>query len=133
MVSIDTLWSFKCSPPVRVRMSLQSIPVEWRQAVIRAIRARRSNFTELGRRKWDASFPGGFKSELEDDLVSFLNNSDARGCPVTMDSPLGITWEFWFRHRDQRTYGKLMLEAGTDRVLIFSAHLPERPKLRCED
>jgi hypothetical protein len=68
-------------------MSLQPIPIVWRQAVSQAIRAGRSNFTQLGRRKWESSFPGGFKAELEDDLVSFLKNNDALGCPVPMDYP----------------------------------------------
>lgn len=114
-------------------MSLQSIPVDWRQAVIRVIRAGKSTFTQSGRRKWENGFPGVFKAELEEDLLTFLKHNDARGCPVTMDSPPGTTWEFWFRHQGHRTYGKLMLEAGSDRVLIFSAHHPENPKLRCED
>lgn len=114
-------------------MSLQPIPIVWRQAVSQAIRAGRSNFTQLGRRKWEGSFPGVFKAELEDDFVSFLKNNDALGCPVPMDYPPGTTWEFWFRHQGARTYGKLLLEDGTGRVLILSAHHPLEPKLRCED
>lgn len=114
-------------------MSLQLIPMEWKGLVCVALRAGRSNFTSLGRKKWEHSFPGVFKAELEDDLVAQLSKSNAMGCAVQMDHPPGTAWEFWFRHQDSRCYGKLLLEQGGQRVLILSAHHPREPKLRCED
>ena len=114
-------------------MSLQPIPLAWRQAVCVALRAGKSHFTNLGRSKWEHSFPGGFKPELEEDLVKQLNKPNPRRCPVQMDHPPGTTWEFWFTHQGCKTYGKLLLEEGGQRVLILSAHHPQRPKLHCED
>ncbi len=114
-------------------MSLQPIPLAWRQAVCRALRSGRSSFTKLGRQKWEHSFPGVFKAELEDDLVSQLTKPDPLGCPVQLDHPPGTTWEFWFRHQGCRTYGKLLLEEGDQRVLILSAHHPLKLTLKCED
>lgn len=114
-------------------MSLQPLPAEWRQAVCRALRAGRSNFTNLGRQKWASSFAGVFKSELEDDLVRQLSKPNPLGCPVPMDYPPGTTWEFWFTHQGCRTYGKLLLEESGQRVLILSAHHPKDAKLRCEE
>jgi hypothetical protein len=114
-------------------MSLQPIPLAWRQAVCAALKAGRSSFTELGRKKWEHSFPGVFKAELEHDLLQQLTKPNPVGCPVRMDFPPGTTWEFWFTHQGYRTYGKLLLEEGARRVLILSAHHPLKPKLQCED
>jgi len=50
-----------------------------------------------------------------------------------MDHPPGTTWEFWFTHQGCKTYGKLLLEEGGQRVLILSAHHPTKPTLHCED
>jgi hypothetical protein len=50
-----------------------------------------------------------------------------------LDHPPGTTWEFWFRHQGCRTYGKLLLEEGDQRVLILSAHHPLKLTLKCED
>jgi hypothetical protein len=49
-----------------------------------------------------------------------------------MTFPTGDTWEFYLTYKGQKLYGKILLYPAKNKVLIFSAHLPEKPKLRCE-
>lgn len=58
--------------------------------------------------------------------------STATGCPVQMDHPPGVTWDFYFTFQKQKLYGKILLRTDAKRVVIFSTHHPDKPKLRCE-
>lgn len=64
--------------------------------------------------------------------VSFLESNDPKGCPVQMDYPAGETWDFYFTFEGRKTYGKILLRTDGKRIIPYSAHLPEKPKLRCE-
>ncbi len=116
-------------------MGLKPIPAAWRQSVCAALR-RGSNgarFTEDGRQRWENQFPDAFPYEVVDAFIRFLSAPQALGCPVQMDHPAGETWEFFFPFRDEKLYGKLLLKKSDGKsVIIFSAHRPDRPKLRCE-
>lgn len=113
-------------------MSLQPIPAAWRTAVCVALRSGHFRFTADARRDWQNSFPGAFRPELVDDLIKTLSLSNLHGCPVKMDFPEGDTWEFWFLHLGNKAYGKLLLSENGKDVVIFSAHHPTEPTLRCE-
>jgi len=41
-------------------------------------------------------------------------------------------WEFFFTFEGKKTYGKIMLVEDRKKVRLYSAHLPEKPRLRCE-
>ena len=70
---------------------------------------------------------------MVDAFIRFLSAPQALGCPVQMADPAGETWEFFFPFRDEKLYGKLLLKKSDGKsVIIFSAHRPDRPKLRCE-
>lgn len=113
-------------------MSLQPIPAAWRVAVCTALKSGRYRFTADAYRDWQNGFPGAFRPELLADFVKILSLSNLHGCPVPMDSPPGVTWEFWFLHLDFKAYGKLLLCADGLNVVIFSAHHPRQATLRCE-
>lgn len=49
-----------------------------------------------------------------------------------MDYPAGETWDFYFTFEGRKTYGKILLRTDGKRIIPYSAHLPEKPKLRCE-
>ncbi|ACB73819.1 hypothetical protein [Opitutus terrae] len=115
-------------------MGLQPIPTAWRQKVCAALRqgSRAARFTAEGGQRWQNEFPDAFRYELDEALLQFLFAPSAHGCPVTMDHPPGETWEFFFRFRDEKLYGKLLLKKSDGKsVIIFSAHRPDRPRLRC--
>ena len=62
----------------------------------------------------------------------FLSSPHPTGCPVTMQTPSGETYEFFFRFLGEKFYGKILLRTDRKRVVIFSAHRPLKPKLSCE-
>jgi len=61
-----------------------------------------------------------------------LSTPHPTGCPVTMDSPPGETYEFYFPLFHQRFYGKILLRTDRKRIVIYSAHKPLKPKLSCD-
>lgn len=116
-------------------MSAQPIPSAWRQAVCSHLRARTANRVTIlpsCLTRWADDFPGATVPELLLDFEDMLALT-LHGCLVSMDPPpVGETWEFWFMHREQKTYGKILLRADNRGIVIYSAHLPDRRHLRCE-
>lgn len=116
-------------------MGLKPIPAAWRQNVCAALKRGSSGarFTEDGRQRWENQFPDAFRYEVDEALILFLSAPIVLGCPVSMDRPPGETWEFFFPFRGEKLYGKILLKKSDGKsVIIFSAHRPDRPKLRCE-
>ncbi|MFZ5495523.1 MAG: hypothetical protein ACOZE5_09355 [Verrucomicrobiota bacterium] len=113
-------------------MGLQEIPAEWRRAVCAALKRNQVQFTHDAHKRWQRSFPGSWRYDLDQALLDVLSADHAVGCPVTMDTPPGETWEFFFQLQRRQAYGKILLRTDRKRVVIFSAHRPEKPKLRCE-
>lgn len=116
-------------------MSLQSIPADWREAVVKVLRrgdSRQISFTKQGYQRWSVEFPCGERYQIEAAFRAALDRPDAVGCPVQMDYPSGTTWEFYFVFQKEKLYGKILLKPAMDRILILSAHRPIKSKLRCE-
>ena len=115
-------------------MGLQPIPAAWRHAVCSALKhgTKRASFTESGGQRWQDQFPDAFRYHLDDALIRALSDPQLQGCPVQMSSPPGETWEFFFQFRHQKLYGKILLTPRGQSAVIFSAHRPDQPKLRCE-
>jgi len=113
-------------------MGLQEIPPAWRAAVCAALRRQRVQFTHDARKRWQRSFPGSWRYDLDQALLSTLSATQVAGCPVTMERPAGETWEFFFELQGRKAYGKLLLSTDRQTVVVFSAHRPEKTKLRCE-
>jgi hypothetical protein len=111
-------------------MPLQTIPIEWCQAVRSALPLAR--FTHDCHLRFQNDFPGGWRFDLEEALRKTLASFPLQGCPVRMAEPPGETWEFFFVLLGTRTYGKILLRSGSRSVVIFSAHRPRKSKLRCE-
>lgn len=116
-------------------MSAQPIPTSWLRAVTVHLRARgdRLEFDPSGYMRWMEDFPGATELELFHDFEHMFSMT-LHGCPLTMDPPAaaGETWEFWFMHRDEKAYGKILLRADGAGIAIYSAHLPTKKFLRCE-
>lgn len=49
-----------------------------------------------------------------------------------MKKPAGTTCEFMFHLIQRESYGKILLTTDQKSIVIFSAHLPLKPKLSCE-
>jgi hypothetical protein len=116
-------------------MSLQPIPEAWLRPVCALLRKGGPTLVRLepkGRERWESEFPDGERYELEQAFFKTLETVGVTGCPVQMDFPTGDTWEFYFMFRKQRLYGKVLLYPAKDKVMVFSAHRPIKPKLRCE-
>lgn len=116
-------------------MSLQPVPAEWLRAVCGLLRTgdpAQVTFTKEGRLRWSREFPAAFRFELESAFLAALRGGVIHGCPVDLSFPPGTTWEFFFQFQDEKLYGKILLTPDTKRLLILSAHRPERPTLQCE-
>ena len=116
-------------------MALQPIPEQWRKHVCAILRASvdwtirpTKDFGE----KFQRSFPKSFVEDVYEAYISFLEGNDPKGCPVQMEYPAGETWDFYFNFEGKKTYGKILLRTDRKRIIPYSAHLPEKPKLRCE-
>jgi hypothetical protein len=117
-------------------MALQPIPKAWLRQVSATLRTGTSR--EIQRtgdfsQRLQHDFPSLFDSRVIAAFLRFLESTKPHGCPVTMDYPAGETWEFWFTLDGKRTYGKILLRTDKRRILLLSAHLPEKQWLRCEE
>ena len=116
-------------------MALQPIPEQWRKEVCALLKASvdwtirpTKGFGE----EFQKSFPQSFIEDVYEAYISFLEGGSPMGCPVPMDYPAGATWDFYFTFEGKKTYGKIMLRNDHKRIIPYSAHLPKKPKLRCE-
>lgn len=117
-------------------MALHPIPRIWLRQVAKILRtgtSREIRKTERYSAEFQKSFPSNFEDQVTPALLAFLEGSKPHGCPVTMDHPPGETWEFWFTFKGKRTYGKILLRTNRTHIILHSAHLPNKNRLRCED
>jgi hypothetical protein len=113
-------------------MSQIPIPEIWRTAVVAALKSQRIHYTQDAWRDWQNDFPGAFKFELEQAFIQFLSLANCMGCHITMATPPGETWEFYFPYVKTKTYGKILLRNDNNSVVIFSGHRPKKLKLSCD-
>jgi hypothetical protein len=115
-------------------MSLQPIPDPWLRTVCVLLRGDPAKviFTKEGYRRWSREFPSAYRFHLEAAFLALLRTGTVYGCPVTLSFPPGTTWEFFFQFQNEKLYGKILLTPDHQRLLILSAHRPERPTLQCE-
>lgn len=115
-------------------MGLQPIPTPWCQAVCAALRkgGNHARFTFEGGQRWQNEHPDAFRYAIDDAFIRALSTGTLRGCFVQMTDPPGDTWEFFFEFTHKRLYGKILLKTDRKNVVIFSAHRPDKPTLRCE-
>lgn len=116
-------------------MALELIPARWLEQVCRIFATgekrliqRTAGFSQ----KFQMGFPNDSEGEVEDAFLDYLQSETPVGCPVNMDYPTGETWEFFFPFKGRKTYGKIMLREGGRQLRLFSAHPPEKKRLRCE-
>ena len=117
-------------------MAQIEIPETWRTAVCAILgteaTGRLIEWTKDAQTRFKADSDAGWNYELYDALKTFLTVGPATGCLVTMEVPPGETYEFYFQFHAKTFYGKILLRSDRKRVLIFSAHLPRKPRLSCK-
>jgi hypothetical protein len=117
-------------------MAQVAIPELWRRDVCAVLATEASGtliewtFDATTRFESDSGFSWPY--EAYQALRSFLSGASPMGCLVTMAKPSGETYEFYFAFKRTRFYGKILLRPDSERVVIFSAHRPLKPKLSCE-
>jgi hypothetical protein len=127
-------------------MPLQILPLAWRNAVIAVLAtesSRKISWTHDARRRYEASASVAkmrsgspdpvWSHEIYWPMQEFLAGKSPRGCPVRMGETPGETYEFLFPFWRATFYGKILLFPDRQRVLLFSAHIADFPKLRCDD
>lgn len=117
-------------------MAQIEIPLAWRQDVCRILQngkpGRDIIWPTTSRQRFEADFPGAWPYEAQDELRRHLSRLTVSGCPVTMATPAGVTYEFMFDLKKRSSYGKILLTNDRKILYLFSAHLPLKPKLSCE-
>ncbi len=117
-------------------MAQIEIPELWRKKVCAILATEetgtRIEWTEDAEHEFQRSFFDSWQSQLYAAFQMFLEGSHPAGCAVRMKKSVGETYEFLFKFKGKVTYGKILLRPDQNRIVIFSAHLPEKPKLSCE-
>jgi hypothetical protein len=117
-------------------MAQIEIPEPWRKQVCAILSTEETGtlieWTDDAERRFAASFFDAWETQLYAAYQAFLSGAHPMGCLVTMNTPAGQAYEFLFPFKWRTAYGKILLRADGRRVVVFSAHLPEKPKLSCE-
>lgn len=117
-------------------MAQIAIPTSWLQAVSKILQkgtvGREIVWTLDALSAFEADFLGAWPFQAHDDFRRHLSGVAVTGCPITMKTPAGTTYEFMFNLKSKNTYGKILLTSDQKKIYIFSAHLPLKTKLSCE-
>lgn len=118
-------------------MAQKEIPEDWRKDVCAVLRTGRTGheieWTFDAATRFESSFNFAFQNELYPILRQFFEGPPVpTGCSIVMTKPVGQTYEFLFQFHGVQTYGKILLKQSRKAIMIFSAHLPLKPKLSCD-
>jgi len=117
-------------------MAQIAIPEDWRNQVCAILAAEATGtlieWTNDAEREYERSFFNAWQSQLYAAFQTYLSGPRPTGCPVQMKKTAGETYEFLFQFKGKTTYGKILLRSDRRRVVIFSCHLPEKPRLSCD-
>lgn len=117
-------------------MPQTTIPEQWRTDVCAILQTeatgRLIEWTDDATKRFEASYLEAWTYEMYDSFRAYLDGPNPTGCPKTMDSPPGETYEFFFTFKGQKSYGKILLRTDRKAVVIFSAHCALKDKLDCD-
>jgi len=117
-------------------MAQQEIPGEWLKDVCAVLVTEETGnqiqWTVDAETRYQATPDALWNYEVYKPLLDYLSSPHPEGCSVTMGTPPGETYEFYFTFKRRRLYGKILLRTDRNRIVIFSAHPPLKPKLSCE-
>jgi len=111
-------------------MALLVIPEQWRTTVC-ALLESKPDWDPAGYGRFLIEYPSNWHYEAVEAIRAYLESDEPKGCRVQMNYPAGETYEFFFLFLNGKTYGKVLLTTSRKSVVIFSAHRPTGPKLRC--
>jgi len=78
---------------------------------------------------WEALFPDTFLNDLYPAIAAALKSPDLESKRVDNMAEPGVTFEFFFQHRNRKLFGKICLQPDGRVIIIYSAHRPLRPTL----
>lgn len=117
-------------------MAQINIPEPWRTTVCAILKTeatgRLIEWTEDATNRFEASFLEAWPYQVYAAFRSYLGGPNPTGCLITMASPVGETYEFFFIFDGRKTYGKILLRTDGKIIVIFSAHLPLKDRLDCD-
>jgi hypothetical protein len=117
-------------------MAQIEIPEPWRKQVCAILASEATGtlieWTNDAERGFEQSFYDAWPNQLYAAFEAYLSGSHPTGCTIKMKTPAGETYEFLFPFKGRRAYGKILLRNDRTRIVVFSAHTPEKPKLSCE-
>ncbi len=117
-------------------MARTEIPAPWRARVCAILKDGSHGKQIIWKRdaanRFQADAIDSWPYEATDAIKDFLSTKKPLGCFVTMDDPPGETYEFMFQFKGREFYGKILLIDDHQSLIVFSAHLPLKPKLRCD-
>ena len=127
-------------------MAQQEIPAQWRKEVCAILETEATDrlieWTDDAEQDYEADAAATkmrkgdldpvWRNEVYQPFQSFLSSPSPTGCLVTMATPPGETYEFYFDLHGERYYGKILLRKDRKRVIVFSAHRPRKATLSCE-
>ena len=96
-----------------------------------ALLSNNPDWDPAGYNRFLSAYPNNWGYQIIEAIRAYLLSAEPKGCPVTMNIP-GETYEFFFPFFLEKAYGKVLLRRSRNGVVIFSAHPPTGPKLRCE-
>ena len=103
------------------------IPAEWRKAVCAILDGGdlgKVRLTQRALKDWESIFPDAFICDLFVALADTLRVNGVRGKKVASMAEPGETYEFFFRARRRRLYGKINLLPKGEMLIVYSAHVP---------
>jgi hypothetical protein len=117
-------------------MPLIDLPAAWCRDVVNVLdtgaTGREIRWTIDSAQDYESDFCYAFQNEVYPDIAAYLRGHQPRGCPKRMEKPPGETYEFFFTFKGRQAYGKVLLRPDHKNIVVFSAHLPRRPRLSCE-
>ena len=118
-------------------MAQITIPRDWRDKVSATLETEATGtlieWTKDAETRYKSDYNSAWNFELYEAFKTFFREEHPTGCRITMQAPPGETYEFYFPFQSKKFYGKILLRVDLKRVVIFSAHLPLRAKLSCEE
>lgn len=94
-------------------MAQINIPAPWRTQVSAVLETEATGksiqWTDDATNRFEASFLEAWPYQVYAAFRSYLCGPNPTGCLITMHSPVGETYEFFFTFDEKKTYGKILL------------------------
>jgi len=110
----------------------QPISDSWRKKVVAALKTNNCkiiDWTPQAFQRWQLDSYGGTRPDAYDAIIATLSLPTVLGNETTSFPGQQAAYEFFFRYGMRDMYGKIALRNDGVRILILSAHKPNRGSL----